>query len=120
VPFPRLFDPYPKKFGALGWLDLTTDGARWHPFRWQFWYKTWTFNDQILSVSTRGRNKDSDRRVWSSGTHAPDGSMSWAGYTVVICQTPGGALEFAVPNPDVRLVLSYFRRSHNTSHSDVP
>ncbi|MGB6454229.1 MAG: hypothetical protein WBH47_07025 [Streptosporangiaceae bacterium] len=36
--------------------------------------------------------------------------MGYAGFTVVVCQTARGRLEFAVPNPDVPLVLHYVRR----------
>lgn len=107
--FRGLYPPYSAKF-IVRKMDLTPAAVILRPF----WYSPDRHISQITkSVTfayTRPRNPATDHRIHSFGNYEEGKPLGYAGFTVVVCETARGRLEFAVPNPDVPLVLHYFRR----------
>lgn len=108
--FRGLYPPYAAKF-MVRKMDLTPDGVILRPF----WYSPdrhiMLITENVTFAYTRPRNSGTDHRIHSFGNYEDGKPLGYAGFTVVVCETPRGRLEFAVPNPDVPLVLHYFHRA---------
>jgi hypothetical protein len=55
----------------------------------------------------RPRVNRTDRNVPATGVYRQGGFFGYSGFEVVQCKTSSGLLEFAVPRPDVPLMLHY-------------
>jgi hypothetical protein len=108
--FRGTYEPYPRKF-IYRKLDLTSTGVTLRPLWFTPNREPLPVDQSVTAVHTRPRNPSTDRRIKSSGNYRPDGALGWAGFSVVVCETPKGQLEFAVPNPDVPLVIRHFQPS---------
>lgn len=109
--FRGLSGQYPRRFTNVGWLDLTPEGLTWRPSWVQFWHQQWHITGPAKAAYVRARDPAVDRLFKGSGTFAPDGAFAWRGFSVIVCETPDAVLEFAVPNPDTALMLSYLQGS---------
>jgi hypothetical protein len=107
--FRGLYQPYSARF-QLRKMDLTPDAVILRPF----WYSpdrhVVRITEAVTAAYTRPRDPATDHRIRSFGNYQLGKPLAYAGFTVVVCETPRGKLEFAVPNPDLPLVLHYFRR----------
>jgi hypothetical protein len=119
--FRGLFGPYPDRFTNLGSLDLAHRRAVWRPLWIYAWRQDWPITDPVASAFVRPRDPETDRPFKGAGSFAPGGAFEWRGFSVVVCQTPHGHLEFAVPNPDIDLVVAYFARVYRgRPHEEHP
>ncbi|SRR5713226_9788589 len=100
---------YPRRFRQQ-MLDLTPDGLVVRPFWYAIRRARFRIDPPVLSAHVRLRNSKTDWNVRSTGIYAPGRILEWAGFTVICCQISQGVIEFAVPRPDVPLLLHYFSR----------
>jgi hypothetical protein len=107
--FRGLYPPYSARF-QIRKMDLTPDAVILRPF----WYSPdrhiVRISETVTAAYTRARDPVTDHRIRSFGNYETGRPLGYAGFTVVVCETPRGRLEFAVPNPDLPLVLHYFHR----------
>lgn len=100
---------YPNRFMGC-YLDLAPGGPVIRPmlFFGQFWRRI-PVMEKIISVQVRPFSGWREAaRVAGGGQYAAGGSLEQSGRVPISCTTSGGVLEFAVPRPDVDLVLYYF------------
>jgi hypothetical protein len=98
---------YPRRFRRK-MLDLTPAGAVLRPF-WSSPSRT-RFRIDVGEIETahpRPRVNRTDLNVPATGVYRQGGIFNYAGFEVVECKTSSGLLEFAVPRPDVPLMLHY-------------
>jgi hypothetical protein len=107
--FRGLFGAYPHGF-RFGKLSISRTSAEWRPYWWALNRRRWDIRAQVVRAYVRPRNPETDGRVRSTGAYAPDGWLSASGFSVIVCETPDGTLEFAVPNPDIPLLLFVFSK----------
>jgi hypothetical protein len=98
------YGSYPRRFKQKT-LDLTNDALVLPPFWYSLNRKCITITEHVLSAHVRPRNFRTDWNLKATGMYAPGSALEWAGVDVISCQTSSGTLEFAVPRPDVPLVL---------------
>jgi hypothetical protein len=107
--FRGLYQPYSARFQVRK-MDLTPDAVILRPF----WYSpdrhVVRITETVTAAYTRPRDPATDHRIHSFGNYQAGKPLAYAGFTVVVCETLRGRLEFGVPNPDLPLVLHYFRR----------
>jgi len=107
--FRGLYPPYSARFQVRK-MDLTPDAVILRPF----WYSpdrlVVRIAETVNASYARPRDPATDHRIRNVGNYREGKPLGYAGFTVVVCETPRGRLEFAVPNPDVPLVLHYFHR----------
>jgi hypothetical protein len=106
--FRGTYGPYPRRFRQQ-MLDLMPDGPIVRPFWYAIRRSKFRIEDPILSASVRPRNPRTDWKVRATGMYASGSPLEWAGFVVIQCQTSPGVLEFAVPRPDVPLLLHYLK-----------
>lgn len=107
--FRGLYPPYSVRF-QVRTLDLTADAVVLGPLWYSSDRHTTKITETVTAAHTRPRDPVTDRRIHSKWNYEVGKPLEYAGFTVIVCETPGGKLEFAVPNPDVPLVLHYFHR----------
>jgi hypothetical protein len=113
--FRGLYSPYSARF-MVRKMDLTSEGVILRPFWFSPDRHIIRITETIVAAYTRARHPATDHRIRSLGNYQVGRPLEYAGFTVVVGETPHGRLEFAVPNPDVPLVLHYF---HRDSSGDV-
>jgi hypothetical protein len=107
--FRGLYPPYSDRFRVRK-MDLTPDAVVLRPFWYSRDRRIARIADTVTAAYTRSRNPAADHRIRNIGNYRAGKPLGYAGFSVVVCETPRGRLEFAVPNPDVPLVLHYFHR----------
>jgi hypothetical protein len=107
--FRGLYPPYSARF-LLRRLELTPDAAILRPFWFTPDRHDTTITETVTAAFTPPRDPGTDHRIRSYGNYQAGRPLGYAGFTVIVCETPRGRLEFAVPNPDLPLVLHYFHR----------
>lgn len=120
--FRSLYGAYPRRFRAR-MLDLTPLGPVVRPYWFSVSRARFPIEEPVASASVRRRNPRTDWNVRATGIYAPGGILAHAGSEVIRCQTSLGILEFAVPRPDVPLVLHYLngpRPSPDPGNPPVP
>jgi hypothetical protein len=110
--FRGTYGTYPRRFKQK-MLDLTRDALALRPFWFSLNRKHLTITERVLSAQVRPRNFKTDWNIKATGMYAPGSRLEWAGFEVISCQTSSGTLEFAVPRPDVPLVLHVFDPERN-------
>lgn len=106
--FRGFYGAYPRRFWGYH-LDLRPGGLVLRP-RLKLG-RRFHVGEQVLSAHVRPfESKREAMQHLGTGQYAPGGKLEWAGMVVVRCETSDGVLEFAVPRPDVRLVLHYLDR----------
>lgn len=106
----RGFEPkYPQRF-IFRALDLLPGGVRLRPYWFSPSRQVIEVAEPIRGVHQRPRNPETDQRIRSAGNYRPGGSLGSSGFSVVVGETDSGPLEFAVPNPDVPLLVHYIER----------
>jgi len=102
---------YPRRFMGC-WLDLAPDGLIIRPMLLlAFLWRRIPVAEDIHSAQTRPFASQWEAANWrGSGAYASGGALQQAGKVVISCRTSAGVLEFAVPRPDVPLVLHYLTR----------
>ena len=117
--FRGTYGAYPRRFKQK-MLDLTSDVLVLRPF----WYnpnrKQMTIAERVLSAHVRPRKFKTDWNVRAAVEYAPGLRLEWAGFEVISCDTSSGTLEFAVPRPDIPLVLHVLQRQHHQPQQDTP
>ncbi|HSR83708.1 MAG TPA: hypothetical protein VLM11_05945 [Streptosporangiaceae bacterium] len=86
-------------------LDLTPATLTLRPFWYSLSRATIVIAEPISGAHVRPREFRTDWNVRATGLFSKGQVLEYAGSTVITCQTPSGTLEFAVPRPDVNLVL---------------
>jgi hypothetical protein len=89
-------------------LDLMPDAVLLRPLSFIPDRDTIEITDPVTAAYRRPRDPATDRKIRSTGNYRAGKPLEFAGSTVVVCETPRGKLEYAVPNPDVPLVIQYF------------
>jgi hypothetical protein len=107
--FRGLYPPYSARF-RFRKLDLTPDAVILRPLWFTPDRRTTRITETVTATYTRPRDPATDHRIRSYGNYRAGKPLEFAGSTVVVCMTARGRLEFAVPNPDIPLVLHYFNR----------
>jgi hypothetical protein len=105
---------YPRRFRQQ-MMDLAPGGLVVRPFWSTLIRRRYRISEPVTEAHLRPRNRRTDWNVRAAGVYAPGAPLDWAGFSVVHCVTSGGFIEFAVPRPDVPLVLSYLRRLASSS-----
>lgn len=108
--FRGTYGTYPRRFKQK-MLDLTGDSLVLRPFWYGLNRKRVTIAEPVLAAQVRERNFKTDWNVRAAVKYGP--RREWAGFEVISCQTSSGILEFAVPRPDVRLMLHVLLGEHN-------
>jgi hypothetical protein len=105
------YGDYPRRFMGC-WLDLAPRGPVIRPMLLlAFLWRRIAVTEDIHAAQARPFAGQWEAFNWrGSGAYASGGALQQAGRVVVSCRTPAGVLEFAVPRPDVRLVLHYLSR----------
>jgi hypothetical protein len=98
------YGSYPRRFKQK-MLDLSNDALVLRPFWYSLSRRRIAITEQVLAAHVRPRNFRTDWNLRATGMYAPGAILEWAGADVISCQTSSGTLEFAVPRPDVPLVL---------------
>jgi hypothetical protein len=109
--FRGLYGSYPRRF-TKKMLDLTSDSLVLRPSWNSLSRKLITVTEPVLTAEVRERNPGSDWNLKAAGIYAAGQPLQFAGFVVISCQTASGTLEFAVPRPDVPLMLHVLQR-HN-------
>jgi hypothetical protein len=74
--------------------------------------KTWAVGISMwVPPEMAERAFKTDWNVRATGLYAEGRPLYHAGSVVIACRTPSGTLEFAVPRPDVQLVLHVLQRA---------
>ncbi len=107
--FRGLYSPYSARF-LYRKMDLTPDAVILRPFWFTPDRHILRIAETVTAAYSRPRDPDTDRRIRNIGNYREGKPLGYAGFTVVVCETARGRLEFAVPNPDVPLLLDYFHR----------
>lgn len=107
--FRGLYSPYSARF-MVRKMDLTSEGVILRPFWFSRDRRIVRITETVSAAYTRPRDPVTDHRIHSFGNYEAGKPLGYAGFTVVVGETPRGRLEFAVPNPDVPLVLHYLHR----------
>ena len=115
--FRSTYGSYPRRFRQK-MLDLTSDALVLRPFWYSLDRRRLTITERVLSAQVRPRNSRTDWNIRATGVYAPGSRLEWAGFEVVSCQTSAGTLEFAVPRPDVPLVLHVLHRPQRLPNVD--
>ena len=102
--FRGTYGRYPRRFRQK-MMDLTSDALVLRPYWYSLNRRQMTIKEPVLYAWVRLRNFKTDWNIRAAGIYAPGAPLEWAGFEVVSCQTHLGILEFAVPRPDVQLVL---------------
>jgi hypothetical protein len=102
-------DKYPNRFSQR-LLDLTPEGIMVRPFWSSLNRRKFMIEEDIIDAHVRPRNFQTDWNVRSGGAYTSDGPLAAAGFDVITCRTTAGMVEFAVPRPDVPLMLHYITR----------
>lgn len=110
--FRGTYGTYPRRFKQK-MLDLTGDSLVLRPFWYGLNRKRVTIAEPVLAAQVRERNFKTDWNVRAAVEYAPGRRLEWTGFEVISCQTSSGILEFAVPRPDVRLMLHVLLAEHN-------
>ena len=106
----RGFAPkYPERFVQRK-MDLLPGGLTLRPFWFTPDRHPIQIAEHITNAYVRPRDPRTDRRIHSVGNYQPGKPLGWAGFSVVVGETASGRLEFAVPNPDLPLFLTYIER----------
>lgn len=105
--FRGTYGMYPKRF-RQHMLDLFPGGPTVRPFWYSFRRRRFRIAEPITSARVRPRDPRTDLNVRATGLYAAGKPLGWAGFEVVQCRTVQGLIEFAVPRPDVPLLLHYF------------
>jgi hypothetical protein len=100
---------YPRRF-RKELIDLTSDGIVFRPSWSSLRRATFRLSEVLLDAHVRPRDLKTDRNVKAAGIFAEGQPFSYAGFEVITCRTDRGVVEFAVPRPDVPLVLHYISR----------
>jgi hypothetical protein len=108
------YGAYPRRFRQQ-MLDLEPGGMVVRPFWYGFNRRRYRIEEQVTAAYVRPRDSRTDWNVRDGGAYAAGGRLEWAGFSVIHCRTPQGFIEFAVPRPDVPLVLHYLRRKFQVS-----
>ena len=92
--------------------DAGSDGQ--FPRAAPWWYslsrKPIVIIEPIRAAQVRPGVPKTDWNIRATGLYADGQPLGFAGSEVISCQTPSGTLEFAVPRPDIALVLHVLRR----------
>ncbi len=115
--FRGTYGRYPRRFRQK-MLDLTSDALVLRPFWYSLNRRPMTITERVLSAQVRPRNFKTDWNIKATGVYAPGSRLEWAGFEVVSCRTSAGILEFAVPRPDVPLVLHVMNRPHQLTDAE--
>ena len=107
--FRGLYPPYSAQF-RFRMLDLTADAVILRPPWFSPDRRPIRITETATAAYLRPRDPATDHRIRSYGNYRAGKPLEFAGFTVVVCETARGKLEFAVPNPDVSLILHYFHR----------
>jgi len=102
--FRGTYGSYPRRFRQK-MLDLTSDALVLRPHWHSLNRRQIAIREPVLSAQVRPRNFKTDWNIRATGMYAAGARLEWAGFEVVSCQTHLGILEFAIPRPDVQLVL---------------
>lgn len=105
--FRGTYGQYPKRFRQQ-MLDLLPGVPVVRPFWYAIRRERFRIEEPITSAHVRSRDPKTDRNVRATGIYATGKPLSWAGFVVVHCRTSLGVIDFAVPRPDVPLILHYF------------
>jgi hypothetical protein len=106
--FRGTYGAYPRRFKAK-MLEVTTGALALRPFWCSLNRKHLPITESVLSAKVRPRDFKTDWNIKATGVYAAGSRLEWAGCEVVSCQTSVGTLEFAVPRPDVPLMLHVLR-----------
>jgi hypothetical protein len=106
--FRGTYGDYPRRFKQK-MLDLTSDSLVLRPFWYGLNRKCVTIAEPVVAAQVRERNFKTDWNVRTGVEYAPGRRIEWTGFVVISCQTSSGILEFAVPRPDVPLMLHVLR-----------
>lgn len=98
--FRGLYPPYPVLF-QFRKMDLAPDGVILRPFWFTPDRSTLRIAENVIAAYTRSRDPATDHRIRNVGNCREGKPLGYAGFSVVVCETGPGKLEFAVPNPDV-------------------
>lgn len=107
--FRGTYGKYPRRF-VQKILYLTPAGMVVRPVWYSFSRKTFHVSEEIFDVRKRPYNLATDWNVKAKGRYSQGGQFSHAGFEFIVCHTRQGVIEFAVPRPDVPLVLHYINR----------
>lgn len=100
---------YPRSFRKR-LLDLAPGGMVIRPSWYLFWRRALRLSEGILDAHVRPRNRKTDLNVKAKGIYAEGQPFAYAGFEVITCRTGSGIIEFAVPRPDVPLMLYYLHQ----------
>lgn len=102
---------YPRNFRGC-YLDLTPDGLVIRPLLlFSFLWKRIPVNESVIAARVREYTSEREALlVGGGGRYAPGGTLQQSGMVPISCETSGGLLEFAVPRPDIKLILHYLAR----------
>ena len=101
---------YPRRFRQR-MMDLTLGSVVLRPWWYSLHRKPMVIAEPISGAHVRPRAFKTDWNVRATGLYGAGQPLEYAGSVVIACQTPSGTLEFAVPRPDVRLVLHVLQRA---------
>lgn len=107
--FRATYGDYPRSF-RKELLDLEPGGIVLRPSWSSFQRATFRLGENVLDAHVRPRDLKTDLNVKSAGLFAEGQPFSYAGFEIISCRTEYGDVEFAVPRPDVPLVLHYLKR----------
>lgn len=105
---------YPRRFRAQ-MMDVALGSVELRPWWYSLHRKPIAIAEPISGVHVRPRAVKTDWNVRGGGLYAEGQPLDYAGSVVIACQTPSGTLEFAVPRPDVPLVLHVLQRADPAS-----
>lgn len=100
---------YPRRFRQRK-LHLTPDGMVLRPLWFSVPRTTYRIREDILDGRARPYDIKTDWNLKAKGRYAEGGPLSFAGFVVIACRTEPGAIELAVPRPDVPLLMHYIHR----------
>jgi hypothetical protein len=103
---------YPRRFRQRV-IDLTLGSVVLRPWWYSLHRKPIVIAEPISGAQVRPRAFKTDWNVRATGLYAEGQPLGYAGSVVIACQTPSGTLEFAVPRPDVQLVLHVLQRARS-------
>lgn len=110
--FRGTYGTYPRRFRSYI-IDLSKAGVIVHPTWYSIHRKGFRVAEEIEDARVRPRDPKTDWNVRATGAYSEGGALSYAGFAVVNCRTRMGIIEFAVPRPDVQLMLHYLDRRKN-------
>jgi hypothetical protein len=100
------YGDYPRRF-TQRMLDLLPNGPVVRPFWYSLRRARFRIDEPVVTAFVRSRNPRTDWNVRATGMYSAGARLEWAGFEVISCRTSLGVLEFAVPRPDVPLLVHY-------------